>query len=535
MSWRRAVPVLLLAVALTSCGGGKASNSSSNQNGQSSGSGSGGGDTPGVVAVLTYHNDLSRSGLNNNETSLTTGNVNPSQFGKRASFQVDGQVYAQPLYVPSLNIAGGTHKVVFVATEHDSVYAFDGSGNSTQPFWHASLLDSGATPIPGKDPLGIQPEIGITGTPVIDTASSTLYVVSMEQLATGRRPIQLHALDLATGAEKFGGPQEIIASVTGSGSEADANNQVHLTAGCYQRAGLALTSGKIFISFGHCQHGWIVTYDAATLGQTGVYNTTPDGAGGSIWMSGGAPAVDGSANIYVMTAVDTNSYGPGFNDAFLKLDANLVPEDFFTPSNADVLLANDADLGSGAPMILPDNSSAHPHLLMGAGKDGHIFLLDRDAMGGFSADQNNVVQEFKSGVQQWGNFYDTPAYWNGHIYLHGEKDVLRSFSFSNGLLSTTSVAAGQTAFGAHGATASVSSNGDSNGIVWEIQSDQWKTGGAAILRAYDATTLQQLYSSSQNASRDSAGPAVKFVVPTVADGHVFVGAGHEVDVYGLLN
>jgi hypothetical protein len=532
MSWRRTLPILLFVVASISCGGGKASNSSSNQNGQTPG---GGGDTPGVVSVLTYHNDLSRSGLNSNETILTTGNVNATQFGKLASFQVDGEVYAQPLYVPSLSIAGGTHKVVFVATQHDSVYAFDGAGKSTQPFWHVSFLDSSATPVPGKDPLGIQPEIGVTSTPVIDMTSSTLYVVSMEELPGGHRPLQLHALDLATGAEKFGGPKEITGQVTGSGSEADANNQVHLTASCYQRAGLALTGDKLYIGFGHCQHGWLLTYSASTLEQTGIYNTTPDGSGGTIWMGGGAPVIDGFGNAYVMTGVNFGSYGPGFNDSFLKFDTSLNPLDYFTPSNAATLLANDADLGSGAPMILPDNSSAHPHLLMGAGKDGHIFLLDRDSMGGFNADQNNVVQEFKSGVQQFGNFYDTPAYWNGHVYLHGEKDVLRSFSYSNGLLSTTSVAAGQTAFGAHGATASVSSNGDANGIVWEVQSDQWKTGGAAILRAYDATSLQQLYSSSQNASRDSAGPAVKFVVPTVADGHVFVGAGHEVDVYGLLN
>jgi hypothetical protein len=266
-----------------------------------------------------------------------------------------------------------------------------------------------------------------------------------------------------------------------------------------------------------------------------VYNTTPDGSGGTIWMGGGAPAIDNSGNAYVMTGVNFNSYGPGFNDSFLKFDSNLDPADYFTPSNADTLLANDADLGSSAPMILPDNSSSHPHLLMGAGKDGHIFLLDRDAMGGFNSDHNNVVQEFKSGVQTWGNFYDTPAYWNGRAYMHSEKDVLRAFSYSNGLLSTSSVAAGQPVFGAHGATASVSSNGDSNGIVWEIQSDQWKSGGAAILRAYDALTLKQLYSSAENASRDSAGPAVKFVVPTIADGRVFVGAGHEVTVYGLLN
>jgi hypothetical protein len=532
MSWRRAVPALLFGFALTSCGGGagKATPSSTHNDPPPEP-----GDAPGVVSVLTYHNDLARTGLNSNETILTTANVNSAQFGKLASFQVDGEVYAQPLYVPNLQIAGGNHKVVFIATQHDSVYAFDGSGKSTQPFWHTAFLDSGATPIPGKDPLGIQPEIGITSTPVIDMSSNTLYVVSVQQLAGGHRPIQLHALDLVTGAEKFGGPKEIIAQVTGSGSEADANNQVHLTASCYQRAGLALTGDKLYIAFGHCQHGWLLTYSASTLEQTGIYNSTPDGSGGTIWMGGGAPAIDSSGNAYVMTGVNFGSYGPGFNDSFLKFDTSLNPSDYFTPSNAATLMANDADLGSGAPMILPDNSSTHPHLLMGAGKDGHVFLLDRDAMGGFNADQNNVVQEFKSGVQQYGNFYDTPAYWSGHVYMHSEKDVLRAFTYSDGLLSTSSVDAGQTAFGAHGATPSISSNGNSNGIVWEIQSDQWKTGGAAVLRAYDGVTLKQLYSSADNPSRDSAAPAVKFVVPTIADGHVFVGGGHQVTVYGLLN
>jgi hypothetical protein len=531
MSWYRAVPVLLFGFALTSCGGGGGkSTASSSQNPAPNP-----GDTAESVSVLTYHNDLARTGANSNETVLTTSNVNSTQFGKLASFQVDSEVYAQPLYVPNLSIAGGTHKVVFVATQHDSVYAFDGSGKSTQPFWHISFLDSGATPVPGKDALGIQPEIGVTSTPVIDASSNTLYVVSVQQLAGGHRPIQLHALDLATGAEKFGGPKEIIAQVTGSGAEADANNQVHLTAGCYQRAALALTAGKIFISFGHCKHGWVVTYSANTLEQTGVYNTAPDGTGGSIWMSGGGPAVDGSGNVYVMTSVDNDSVGPGFLDAFLKMDSNLVPEDFFTPSNEDTLVANDADLGSGAPMILPDNSSTHPHLLMGAGKDGNIFLLDRDAMGSFNADHNNVVQQVKSGTQQWGNFFDTPSYWNGHVYLHAQRDVLRSFSFRNGLLSSAPVATGSVTYGGHGATASISANGNSNGIVWEVQVDQSSSGGPAVLHAYDALTLKHLYSSAENPNRDAAGSAVKFVVPTVADGHVFVGSSHQITVYGLLN
>jgi hypothetical protein len=435
-----------------------------------------------------------------------------------------------------MQIAGGTHDVVFVATEHDSVYAFDASGSTTAPLWHVSFLSTGVDTVPAFDVEGITPELGVTGTPVIDTSTNTMYVVSFTRmLANNDRPILLHALDLATGAEKFGGPTRIRASVTGTGAEHDANNQITLTTGCFQRAALALSRGNVYISFGHCKHGWVVAYDASTLQQTAVFNTTPDGSGGAIWMSGGGPVVDGDGNLYVMTAVDANSFAPGYNDAFLKLSPSLLPLDYFTPSNNDYLLLNDADLGSGAPMILPDNSTSSPHLILGGGKDGILYLVNRDNMGGFNPDNNAAVQSFYAGARQFDNFFDTPAYWNGTVYTHAENDVLKAFSYNNGLLATTAIAKGSIKYGQHGSTVSISSNGTSNGILWDLQVDAWKSGGPAILHAYSATTLEHLYSSAQNPSRDNAGAAVKFTVPTVADGRVIVGTANRLDIYGLLN
>jgi hypothetical protein len=533
MKHLRSILPLAFSVVCLSCGGGGGKSSTSN--------GPGGGNNPppppgATVAVVTYHNNLSRTGVNDQETRLTLSNVNSSQFGRKTSFHVDGQIYAQPLYVPQLQIAGGTHDVIFVATEHDSVYAFDANGSPLTPLWHVSFLDSATDTVPAFDIEGITPELGVTSTPVINLSTSTMYLVSFtRKLSNNDRPILLHAMDLATGTEKFGGPTRIRATVTGTGAEHDANNQLTLTTGCFQRSALALSQGNIYIAFGHCKHGWLVSYDAATLQQKAIFNTTPDGSGGAIWMSGGGPAVDSDGNLYVMTAVDANSFAPGYNDAFLKLSPSLLPLDDFTPSNNDYLLANDADLGSGAPMLLPDNSSAHPHLVVGGGKDGNIFSVDRDHMGGFSPDSNASVQDFYAGVRQFDNFFDTFAFWNGTMYTHAENDVLKAFSYSNGMLSTTPIANANLKYGQHGGTVSISSNGTSNGILWDLQVDAWRSGSPAILHAYDGVTMNHLYSSAQNASRDAAGPAVKFTVPTVADGRVIVGTANELDVYGLLN
>jgi hypothetical protein len=500
--------------------------------------------TPSASAsVLTYHNDGQRTGLNANETILNPSNVNASSFGKVFSYPVDGQVYAQPLVVAGLsNIAGGTHNVVFVATEHNSVYAFDADHLSSNALWQKNLGPS----VPSNAVEGVAPEKGITGTPVIDGATDTLYVVAETQGGV----YKLHALDLHTGSEKFGGPSQVTATVAGTGFDS-VGGTITLETSCLQRPGLALVNGVVFIAFGACPHGWLLGYSAASLQQVSKINTTPNGGGGALWMSGGAPATDGLGNLYVMTGVDFGDPAPGFNDAFLKLRAaDLSVLDSFIPSNEAFLRGNDADLGSGAPMLLPDNTSGHPHELVGGGKDGRVFVIDRDHMGGFNPPTNpacdntstpptscdNVVQTIPNiSNAQFDNIFESPAYFNGLVYFHPQTATLQAFQYNNGTLSR--VASASTIFGDHGATPSISANGNSGGIAWEVQSDAWASKGPAVLHASDAANVaHELYNSSQAANgRDTAGPAVKFVTPTIANGRVYVGTGNQLDVYGLLS
>lgn len=535
MKWLRSLLAAFLAYGLIiGCSGGRTNSTSSVSDPANS-------PPSAPSAVLTYQNDAQRTGLNPNETLLTPSNVHAATFGKLFSRAVDGQVYAQPLYVPGLdNIAGGTHDVVFVATEHNTVYAFDADGLTTAPLWKKNLGVS----VSSQATEGVSPEIGITATPVIDNNGRTLYVV-----ATNTQGFWLHALDLHTGSEKFGGPVKVTATVAGTGS-GSVNGMITLEASCLQRAGLALVDGVVFIGFGSCPHGWLLGYDAQSLRQVSTLNTTPNGAGGTVWMSGGAPATDGQGNLYVMTAVDFGDPPSGFNDSFLKLrTSDLSVVDFFMPSNESLLRANDADLGSGAPMILPDNSSAHAHELVGGGKDGRVFLLDRDHMGGFTAPANpacgtsnppqgcdQVVQTLPNiGNSQFDNIYGKPAYWNGFLYVHAQTSTLKVFQYRGGTFSGV-VASASATFGDHGATPSISSNGTSNAIVWELQVDGWQTGQPAILHAYEATNVaNELYNSSQAPNqRDAAGPAVKFTTPTIANGRVYVGTATELNVYGLL-
>jgi hypothetical protein len=490
--------------------------------------------------VLTYHNDVSRDGANLNESILSPANVNQAQFGRLFSYPVDGQTYAQPLFVPNLTINGQQHNVVYVVTEHDSVYAFDADGLNQNPLWHDSFIDSnaGITTVHSTDVEGISPELGITGTPVIDPNTNTLYVVDNRKLSNGARFFYLHALDLMTGAEKFNGPVKISASVPGTASDA-VNGTLTFSPFQYQRAGLALATNVVYIAFGHGKHGWVLGYTADTLQQVAAFCTTPDGAGGSIWMGGDAPAVDSAGNLFLITAVDFGDPPAGYPDSLLKLGTatpagTFGVEDFFTPSNQAYLALNDADLGSGGEMILPDNTSAHPHELIGGGKDGRIFVVDRDNMGGINTAFDNVVQTVHTGKTQFDVLFDTPAFWNGNVYYHPEQDVLQAFQYNNGLLSTWPIMLGAFVYGNHGATVSISANGNSAGIAWELQVDQWRTNGPAILRAYDATNAQELYNSSQAGSRDVAGPAIKFTVPTIANGYVYVGTATELDVYGVF-
>jgi hypothetical protein len=487
---------------------------------------------PGVVSVLTYHNDDARDGANLNETTLNPTNVNSQQFGKIIALPVDGQIYAQPLYVPNVNVSGTLHNVVLVATENDTVYAFDADGLSSQPLWERHL----ATALSNHDEEGISPLLGITSTPVIDPVTSIMYLLT-DGSENGHKVYRLHALNIGSGAEMLGGPVVVTGTVPGTGWDSN-NGQITLESSCYQRSGLALdpASGAVYISFGHCNHGWILAYDKGTLQRTAIYNTTPDGAGGAVWGGGGAPAIDDSTgDLYLITGVDLGDPAPDYNDSAMRLSSGLSLIDYFKPSDETYLRQNDADFGSGSPIIMPDNSSPYPHELIGGGKDGRIIVMNRDNMGQYQT-TDHVIQEVQTGTQQFDNIFATPTFWNGTIYYHDENDVVKAYYWypDTGMISTHSVAQGNHVYGVHGATSSLSANGTSDAILWEIESTNQPNNGAAILHAYDATNLHELYNSSQAGGRDTAGPAVKFTVPTVADGHVFVGTGSELDIYGLL-
>jgi methionine-rich copper-binding protein CopC len=500
--------------------------------------------------VLTYHNDLARTGQNLTETDLTPTNVASDTFGKLTTYTVDGQIYAEPLYVSNLTIPGqGTHNVVFVATEHDSVYAFDANGGGT--LWHDSFINpaAGVNVVMSSD-VGcgqISPELGITATPVIDLTTNTLYVEAMTKEVSGTQTTfhqKLHALDLATGAEKFGGPVDIQASVPGTG---DGGSTVNFIPKNYKdRDGLVLLNGVVYTSFAsHCDitpaHGWVIGYDAQTLAQTSVFCTSPNGQLDTIWGGSGSLAVDSSGNIYFETGNGTNtspSLG-NYGEAFLKISTSggLSVADYFIPANFQALDNVDEDLGSGAPILLPDQPGAHPHLMVGAGKEGKIYVIDRDNLGQLNnppTGPDNVVQEIPNAIS--GGSWDTPAYFDAgsagiFIYYAGNGDHLKAFRLSNGLLSTTPSSQSAASFtGNWGATPVVSANGSNNGIVWAVQQ-----GSTAVLRAYDATDLtRELYDSNQAGARDRLGQSVKFATPTVADGKVFVGTSNSLTIFGLF-
>ncbi len=503
------------------------------------------------VSVTTYRNNLARTGENLAETTLTLANVNPAQFGKIFSRPVDGQIYAQPLYLPSVAIPGkGIHNVVFVATEHDSVYAFDADSNTgpnASPLWQVSLADAASgESTPGvADVMNcttIAPELGITGTPVIDPSTNTLYVVAM----TKRDYLifhRLHALDVASGAERPGSPVLIAASTAGTGDRAlsSTSNSVNFDAYFYKnRAGLLLLNGVVYTAWtslcdSRSYHGWIIAYDAATFRQVAVFNTTPDGYQGSLWMGGAAPAADAQGNIYAVSGngrFDADANGIDFGDSVIKLSSPaLAVVDYFTPFNQLYLDHADIDLGSGGAVLLPDlaGSRPHPHLLAAAGKEGRIYLLDRDRMGHFNPDADSqIVQSVEGAV---GPVFGVPAYFNGTLYFSPAQDRLKAFSVSQAHVGTSPLSQSASSFYYPGAVPAVSANGSSNGIVWLVE-----PGFGGTLHAYDASDLaNELYNSQMNSSRDALGPFVKFSVPTTAAGKVYVGTGNALAVYGLLN
>ena len=517
------------------------------------------------VNVTTFQNDIGRTGQNLNETILTPANVNATQFGKLFSHTVDAQIYTQPLYLSGISVNGATHNVVYVATENDSVYAFDADTNggaNASPLWYASMLTSahgaasGATAVPSNMvSTDIQPLVGITGTPVIDPTSGTLYLVS-KTLENNNAVQRLHALDVTSGAEKFGGPVIITASVPGAGTGSSNGTLSFDPLWENQRPGLLLLNGIVWIGFAsHGDngpwHGWVLGYNAATLRQTGAFCTSPNGSGSGIWMSGSGLAADqldpvnhpygrmffptGNGDVTMSKPYNaTMDYGDSELDLDLTNGVPTITDEFTTNQQAD-LDAEDGDIASGGLMVIPTQTAgSYPHLAVQVGKQGWMYLLNRDNLGGYNS-TDQIVQEQQYAVGATGA-WSSPAYWNGNVYWWGRGDALKSFALVNGLLSTTPTKSNEV-YGYPGATPTISANGNTQGIVWSIDAEGYGTG-PAILQAHNATTVStMLYSSaaSGNASRDRAGGAVKFAVPTVANGKVYVDAAGELDFYGLLN
>jgi len=508
---------------------------------------------PANAQWTTSQYDNARTGANLNETILTPTNVNAVRFGKIFSYKVDGDVYAQPLYLPQVAMPDkSVHNIVFVATEHDSVYAFDADRLRSTPLWHVNFLGAGATAVPARDvdcPL-ITPEIGITPTPVIDTATGTLYILARTKESQGllksyRYVQRLHALAITTGAEKFGGPVEIKAAVKGRGASSP-NGLINFDAlHELPRAALLLAGGNVYLTWGSsCDvdpyHGWLMAYDAHTLVQIAVFNTSPDAEKSGIWLGDTGPAADQEGNVFLVTGNGKFSAfvppGRDYGDSILKLaltNRSFAVRDFFTPFNQQELDAQDFDLGSGGPILLPDQPGPHRHLLIAGGKGGGIYVIDRDHMGQYhSGDDSHAVQV----IRKTQGIYSAPAYWNQHVFFLWTDDVLKDFRLDYGRLSTAPVARGTTRFADPGATPTISANRNTNGIVWVLRSKGWRAPDRpAVLYALDAANVaRELYNSEQKPGRDRAGLCLRFNVPTVAAGKVYVGAIDELDVYGLL-
>jgi outer membrane protein assembly factor BamB len=545
---RKIVFILGLAasVALTACGGNGAATTPTAPMAPPPPPAS---SPPVPTDVLTYKNDLSRSGQNLTESTLTLSNVTASSFGLLRVLPVDGNVDAQPLYVSQLNVSGAMHSVVFAATENDSVYAFDADTGSV--LWQVSLLAAGETVSDVRSCGQVSPEIGVTSTPVIDRSAGThgtLFVVAMSKDAASNYHQRLHALDLTSGAELLGGPTEISAT-----SPTAAGGVAMFVAGQYEeRAALLLLNGTVYTSWtSHCDigpyFGWIIGYSESTLSQSAVLNVAPNGSGGgpSIWMSGGGPAADSEGNIYLLTAngvfettLDSNGFPnqQDYGNSFLKLSTaggSLSVADYFTMYNEVTESGADEDLGSGGEMLLPDltdSTDTVRHLVIGAGKDGNIYVVNRDSMGKFNASGNSQIWQQVSGAVPAG-IWATPAYFNGTVYYGDMGSTLKAFTIANAKLAATPQSQTSLQFTYPGTAPSVSANGTSNAIVWAHENSN-----PAVLHAYDATNLaHELYNSSQSGNRDQFGAGNKFITPTVADGKVFVGTTSGVAVFGLLN
>jgi hypothetical protein len=515
----------------------------------------------GYPGTFTHHNDNLRTGQNLNETVLTPLNVNPATFGKLFSYPLDGIAFSSPLYVANVSIPGqGFHNLVFVATEHDSVYAFDADGLVSTPIWHVSFINpaAGVTTVPSPEtgePLDIPNEVGITSTPVIDPASGTLYVVAKTKEIVGGTTSyvqRLHALDITTGAEKFGGPVVIAPVFRGTGADSQAGLVYFDPLLQNQRSALLLANGVVYFGFGAhgnpaAYHGWVLGYMATTLQQVMVYNTTPNARAGGVWQAGGGVAADSSGNLYFATGngtFDANVSGGDYGDSVVKINNSGFVLDYFTPHEQLTLDTQDIDLGSGGVLLLPDQSGPNPHLLISAGKSGTLYLINRDNMGHFFPNADTQIVQvfpniFPGGNLDIGNRIN-PVYFNGSVYFSVDADNIKMFQLSNGLLSTGPTSQSVDVYMYPGAPLAISANGASNGILWAVQRfglDATGVGTIApgILRAYDPANLATvLYDSNQAGSRDTMDYAAKFSIPLVANGKVFVGSESQLAAYGLL-
>src|SRR5436309_133269 len=488
------------------------------------------------TAVTTWHYDNARTSANTSETVLTPSNVNSASFGKLATLPVDGFVVGHPLYLPSVNVVGqGVHNVVYVATMHDSVYAFDADSANTSPLWMTSIFTyspAGATSVPAtvKKDSGTTrwTEVGIISTPVIDPVTGTLYLVA-ETYENGNVIHRLHALDVTSGLEKFGGPTTIAATYT-------RNGVTTTFADLYQmnRPGLLLANGHIYIAFGsNCcndySQGWVLSYNATTLQQEGAYTAEPGKILASIWQKGAGLSADGDGNIYAETSEGFYAAGTNLSISVLKLSqtgTSLALADWFTPYNYQYLSDKDLDLNDGV-LILPDQPGPYPHEAVAEGKEGTIYLLNRDSMGQLCSNcttgDTQIVQEIPQGA---GRQSGTPVYWNNTVYFTGQSSPVFAYMLSNGaLVNPPSAQSIKIGGGGH---AIITANGNSHGILWFIN-------GARDLWAMDAITLQTLYTSNQAANgRDTLPPLAHFATPIAADGKVFVGTQNSLIVYGLL-
>ncbi len=502
----------------------------------------------GTTDVLTYHNDIGRTGQNLSETVLTTNNVNSATFGKLGVYSVDGRVDAEPLYASGVAVpSNGTHNLLIVATEHDSVYAFDADSGTV--IWHTSMLTAGESSSDDRGCGQVSPEIGVTSTPVIDRTrgpNGTVYLVAMSK-GSGQYHQRLHALDLALGTELLGGPKDIQATYPGTGDNTNGTDVIFDPAQYKERVGLLLMNGVVYTGWAsHCDDrpytGWIMAYSASTLAQTSVLNVTPNGNEGAIWMAGAGLAADNSGNIFFLDAngeFDSSLNASGFpssgdyGNAFMKLSTSsgLAVADYFEMDNQLQENSTDTDLGSGGTVVLPDLSdgAGHTlHLAVGAGKDSNLYVVNRDSMGKFTSNNSGVYQQLSGALP--GGVWAMPAYFNNRVYYGSVGSPILAFTITNAKLSNAATAHSSNSFGYPGATPSISANGSSNGIVWATENSS-----PAVLHAYNASNLNELYNSNQaSGGRDQFGAGNKYITPMIVNGKVFVGTTNGVAVFGLL-